>query len=68
MNAIKTLYDDLPETIQIPPDFVHKKAEIIIFIDEEPEQSNKRLIDFFGICPDFPERFPQGNFETRESL
>ena len=66
MNAIKTHYDDLPETIKIPDEFVHKKGEIIIIIDEDIQnKKKKKLSDFFGSIPDFPERFSQGEYEDR---
>jgi hypothetical protein len=33
----------------------------------EPEKL-KTLKDFYGIIPDFPERFPQGEYEKRDEL
>lgn len=70
MNALKTVYDDIPPTIRIPKEFVHKKGEIIILIDEpnDTKQSEKNLSDFFGSIPDFPDRAPQGDYDERESL
>ena len=69
MNAIRTLYNDIPETIKIPKEFIHKKGEIIIMMDEPFElKSRKRLKDFFGAISDFPERFPQGEYEKRKNL
>jgi len=64
MDVIKHTIDDLPEnlTIEIPKHLVHRKAEIIILAEEKPV-SKKRLVDFFGALPDFPERFSQGEFE-----
>jgi hypothetical protein len=67
MIAAKTNYEELPETINIPKEFVHKKGEIII-ITEETIQNNKLLKDFFGFLPDFPERAVQGEYEKREDL
>ena len=66
MQAIKTVYEDLPETILIPKEFVHKKGEITIIMEEIAPNDTKRLVDFSGILPDFPDRFPQGTFEPRE--
>ena len=69
MNAIKTMYEDIPEINKIPEEFVHKKGEIIIIIDEQfTHENRKKLTDFYGTIPDFPERFSQGNYEERESL
>ncbi len=68
MNAIKTTYEDLPELVKMPKDFVHRKAEIIIILENDLKRNNKSLKEFFGLIPDFPERFPQGGYEERESL
>jgi hypothetical protein len=69
MKAIKTIYNDLPETITIPKEFVHKKAEIIIIIEDNIKRNNKsKLVDFFGTIPDFPDRQVQGDYEERECL
>ncbi|MBN8220359.1 MAG: hypothetical protein J0L53_05515 [Spirochaetes bacterium] len=70
MNAIRTTYDDLPETVTltIPKEMAHKRAEIIVLVDESGAPGSKSLTDFFGAIPDFPERAPQGEYEKRESL
>jgi len=69
MNAVKQSYTDIPETISIPKEFIHQKGEIIIMMDEPSQlKSEKNLKDFFGSIPDFPERFPQGEYEERENL
>jgi hypothetical protein len=68
MNAIRTTYEDLPELVKMPKDFVHRKAEIIIIIEDKLRKNKKSLREFFGIIPDFPERFSQGGYEERESL
>ena len=69
MNATKTIYEKIPETIHIPKEFVNKKGEIIIIIDEDiPREKKKFLKDFYGAIPDFPQREPQGEYEVRESL
>ncbi len=66
MKAIKAIYDDLPETITIPREFVHKKAEIIIIIEDSTYKKTKhKLKDFFGAIPDFPDRQPQGDYAKR---
>ncbi len=69
MNATTTIFDNIPETITIPKEFVHKKGEIIIIVNENISDVPKKSIkNFFGILPDFPERFSQGNFENRDFL
>ena len=46
-----------------------QKGEIIIIIDEQfTHENRKKLTDFYGTIPDFPERVSQGNYEERESL
>lgn len=61
MNAMRTTYEDLPETVTltIPNDMAHKRAEIIVLVDEPRAAAGKSLTDFFGSIPDFPERAPQ---------
>ena len=69
MNAVKQLYNDIPETIRIPKEFIHQKGEIIIMMDDSLQlKSEKKLKDFFGSIPDFPERSSQGEYEERENL
>ena len=68
MEAIKKYYNDLPENITLPKNFIHKKGEIIIILDDYKEQTNISLKDFFGSIPDFPERAEQGNYEKRKEI
>ncbi|MCI0512721.1 hypothetical protein L0128_05875 [candidate division KSB1 bacterium] len=69
MNATKTVYQALPETILIPKEFVHRKGEIIILIEDDIQLPKPKFLkDFFGILPDFPERADQGEYESREIL
>ena len=68
MEAIKKYYNDLPENITIPKDFIHKKGEIIIILDDYKESKNTSLKDFFGYIPDFPDRTEQGNYEERAEI
>jgi hypothetical protein len=67
---MRTTYEDLPETVTltIPKEMAHKRAEIIVLVDETGVANGKSLADFFGSIPDFPERAPQGVFEKREPL
>ncbi len=69
MNALKKTYTDIPATIKVPEEFIHRKGEIIIIVEDEIEaKSNKSLKDFYGSIPEFPKRAGQGNYEKRESL
>ena len=67
MHAIKTLYDDLPEKITIPKDLIHKKAEVIIILEDEVGHK-KKLGEFFGSIPDFPARAAQGEYSERKNF
>ncbi len=70
MNALRTTYDDLPETVtlNIPKEMAHRRGEIIVIVDEIPVDQRKELLDFFGSIPDFPDRGDQGEPDNRESL
>ena len=69
MNAIKKIYNELPETIDVPEEFIHKKGEIIFIMEDDLQPvKNKTLKDFYGAIPDFPERNSQGDYEKREEL
>jgi hypothetical protein len=58
MQAIKTVFEAIPETIEIPPEMVHRRGEIIIIVDDDV--STAAIRTFYGSLPDFPERAPQG--------
>jgi hypothetical protein len=69
MNAIKTSYNSLPESIHIPKELISRKAEIIIILeDDTARDTNMTLESFYGSIPDFPSRENQGTFERREPL
>ncbi len=68
VNAIKTTYDSLPERITVPRQYVHKRAEVIILLDDDVVENSPSLSDFFGSLPGFPDREPQGAFEVRDEL
>lgn len=69
MNAIKQEFNEIPETISVPKEFIHKKGEIIFIVEDDVEQKRtKTLKDFYGAIPDFPERSPQGDFDKRDAL
>ncbi len=67
MNTVKKIYTDMPETINIPKKFVHKRGEVIIILEEEAGQK-ALLKDFYGLIPDFPERTAQEAYEERMPL
>lgn len=67
MNAVKSIYKDAPVTISVPKEFQHKSIEVI-FLPVEEEKQAVNISNFYGALPDFPEREPQGNFETRENF
>jgi hypothetical protein len=61
MNAIKKSYNEIPETVNVPEEFINKKGEIIFIVEEEVQPvRSKTLKDFYGAIPDFPERSAQG--------
>jgi hypothetical protein len=68
METIRQSYEHLPETltIQIPKEMVNKKGEVHIFSTLAESNKIGNLADFFGILPDFPDRYPQGDYEKRE--
>jgi hypothetical protein len=67
MEAKKTIYSHLPETIQVPKELIHKKAEVIFIVDESKVDKKKVMLkDLFGMAPDFPAREDQGEYEVRE--
>jgi asparagine synthetase A len=69
MNAIKKTYDEIPETVKVPEEFINKKGEIIFIIEDELQFVNKKTLkDFYGTIPDFPERSAQGEYEKRDEL
>lgn len=71
MNAIRTVYNDIPKTIEIPAEYIHKSGEVIILVDETVDElkNQKPLSDFLGVLPDFPERGEQGDYtEWRKDL
>jgi hypothetical protein len=67
MNTVKKIYADMPETISIPKEFIHKRGEVIIMLDDGVVKKTF-LKDFYGLIPDFPERASQGNYEERMHL
>jgi hypothetical protein len=73
MEAIRQIYDSGPDFVTIPPELRRRRLEVIILPLETPEDApksptNEDVIKFFGSMPDFPERGPQGEYETRLEL
>lgn len=76
MQAIRKFVDVTGSsvTIDLPPDWHLKKAEVIVLpIDESGEAAQKESWESFvgrtmGSIPDFPDRFPQGEYEARQSF
>jgi len=75
MFAIRQIHDNLNNAIPVPLVFRHRKVEVIfIAIDEQETEENslakmdESIGEFFGCLPDFPDREPQGEYETRQEL
>lgn len=77
MHATRQIYEDAPDTINIPDMFRHRRTEVIFIAIDEPaelqntQQSPKKdlgIADFFGCFPDFPARERQGDYENRLEL
>jgi hypothetical protein len=62
-DAIKTSYEALPETIAVPREYVNRRAEVIILLENEVPGQSRFMSEFFGSIPDFPEREDQGTHE-----
>jgi hypothetical protein len=67
MNAVKSIYKNAPTSIPVPEEFQKKSIEVI-FLPIEAERNNTDIGRFFGALPDFPERAPQGELQTRDSF
>lgn len=65
-------------TVELPPDWAGLgKAEVIILpvVDADIAEANQPAMTmeelvkrFAGAIPDFPDRFPQGDYEVRRSF
>jgi hypothetical protein len=67
MNAVKSTYKNAPTSIPVPEEFQKKDIEVI-FLPITEEIKNTDISKFFGALPDFPDRFDQGEVQTRESF
>ena len=69
MEAIRQIYEHGVEFVSIPPEFRHRRLEVIILpLEEKEEEANGEAAardeagaSFYGCLPDFPEREPQGD-------
>ena len=74
MEAIRQIYESGPEliSIAIPPELQRRRLEVIIMPLEEtrenPAVADEGILQFAGCLPDFPDRAPQGEYETRLEL
>lgn len=62
-------------TVQLPADWHLTKAEVIVLPvgDEETQSESRESWEAFvkrtmGSIPDFPDRFPQGEYEIRQNF
>jgi hypothetical protein len=77
MQALRKIVDvsGTSLTVQLPADWHLTKAEVIVLpVDNEGTQSESReswetfVKRTIGSIPDFPDRFPQGEYESRRSF
>jgi len=62
--------------IEVPVEIRNRRTEVIFLVvdgatespSEDPDGRDLTADEFFGALPDFPERAPQGEFETRLEL
>ena len=77
MQALRRIVDISGSslTVDLPADWHLTKAEVIVLpVGDEVTQSESResweafVKRTMGSIPDFPERFPQGEYEIRQSF
>jgi len=68
MNTVKKIYENMPEIINVPKEFIHKKGEVIIIVEDDVPKKTLFIKDFYGFIPDFPERASQGTYDERMAL
>ena len=72
--AFRQIHEQLADVIAVPAELRNRRTEVIFLAIDSPESplcadGNEFTADqFFGSLPDFPERAPQGAFETRLEL
>lgn len=72
MQPMRMIFNDLPDYLEIPKIFQHRKVEVILWpLDSmdlvESEKKNDLILSLFGSIPEFPE-VESLKFETREEL
>ena len=76
MFAIRRVYDDPIDTIPVPPEFCHRKTEVIfialerdaVAVKTDDEPVVPRLAALAGCWEGELEREPQGAFEVRREF
>jgi hypothetical protein len=80
MTTMRKIYEDLPNTIEVPAELRHRRAEVIILpLEDEALPISLEEVDengwpigyferVFGSAPDFPPRAPQGEPDIRDPL
>ena len=72
MDAVRQIYESVPDMIQIPPELRRRRVEVIILpLDEEqPAQvgPDNDIVQFFGCIPDMPDRQVLSDYEQRSEL
>lgn len=83
MDAIRQIYEKLPEVITVPAEMRDRRVEVILLpLEEEPdvealaaelgmkpeEIADPHALRFAGCLPDFPPRGPQGEYPVRQEL
>lgn len=83
MDAIRQVYEKMPEMITIPAEMRDRRVEVILLpLDEEPdiaalaaefdmkpeELADPEVLRFAGSIPDLPSRAPQGDYPIRQEL
>lgn len=73
MIVIRQIHEHLANVIEVPAEIRDRRTEVIFLgIDAPaevlPDGAEFSTDKFFGSLPDFPERAPQGEFETRLEL
>ncbi|MDD5503569.1 MAG: hypothetical protein PHH26_08965 [Candidatus Thermoplasmatota archaeon] len=75
MFALRQIIEDPQDFIPVPPELRHRKTEVIFIAIDQPGETGQAqgikdgaIAEFFGCLPDFPDREPQGDYETRRAL
>ena len=83
MEAVRQIYEKLPETITMPLEMRDQRVEVILRpMEKEPDIAalaaelgmkpeeilDPHILKFAGSMPDFPPRDPQGEYEKREEF